>query len=174
MVQPLIFFSIHLFDLFWGLDKKTAEGWATALSRPVIQCQAGSTTRWIGGPFHTKGARDAHTELTLNARLQATNCTPGTLLLCHQCVFVWVRDCVSPADTICSVLCELVHILSLYTSSVPVFSLSCLYSTISLFCSQAEFETHVCHCGSSVLYFFTNTFILLCLILSHIASLFYF
>lgn len=121
----LICFSVYLFDLFWGSgQKETAESWATAPSRPVIQCQAGSRTRWIGGPSYTKGARDPHRELTLTARLQATNCTPGTLLLCHQCVFVWVRDCVSPADTICSVLCELVHILSLYTSSVPVFSLS--------------------------------------------------
>lgn len=110
---PHLLLSLLVWPFLGSGQKETAEGWATAPSRPVIQCQAGSRTRWIGGPFYTKGARDTHRELTLHARLQATNCTPGTLLLCHQCVVVWVRDCVSPADTICSVLCELVHILSL-------------------------------------------------------------
>lgn len=146
--MPLPLYScLTSFNSLPELDKKTAEGGVCARGRLCVSICARVCTvsscdlvpswqpRAVNrGPLPYK--ESTYTQGNTHNSQSMPDCRPPTthlaccyyvtsvLCVCvHWCVFVC--DCVSPADTICSVLCELVHTPPL---AVPLCHIRIVYN----------------------------------------------
>lgn len=118
-MQPPVFCSVSGACLtFFGVwTKRNSWGRARVCLRRCYAPSCDLVPSWHQSPLNWGPLSHNRSRGYTHRSHSTPDCRPPTAHLAHWyyvtvvCVCVWVRDCLSPADTICSVLCEPFHVL---------------------------------------------------------------